>query len=104
MRSPNSFVMSVWHEPHVWGMFERKMEDFGSTRDLRLWLPWQLVQEISPVIPWTLLLNSSRGMAAPRACCLTNSISEWQRLQVLSILDTWTVDLGFLPRRIPCFP
>src|SRR4030042_5580941 len=102
--SINCLVISGWHEPQVWGMFDRKIVDFGSIKDLKLWLPWPFVQVISPVFPCTLFLNSSLGIAAPKACCFTNSTSEWQRLQVLSMLETFVMDLGFLLGRILCLP
>src|SRR4030065_2352408 len=91
--STNCLVISGWQEPQVCGMFDRKICDFGSISDLKLWLPWQFVQVISPVFPCTLSLNSSFGMAAPKACSLTNTVSAWQRLQVLSMLETFVMDL-----------
>src|SRR4030065_465763 len=89
-------LSAAWH----WGKFV----DFGSIKDLKLWLRWHFVQVISPVFPCTLFLNASLGIAAPKACCLTNATSEWQRLQVLSMLETFVMDLGFLLGRILCLP
>jgi hypothetical protein len=36
MLSVNSLVISAWHVPQVCGIFDRKIVDFGSMRDLRL--------------------------------------------------------------------
>jgi hypothetical protein len=39
MLSVNCFVISGWHPPQVWGILDRKIEDFGSVRDLQVMTP-----------------------------------------------------------------